>query len=148
MRSTAGKFAPKSDAPRKVRSVNLTDVAWEWLAATAEQAGMSRNDYLEALAAGQTPFMETASETDTPQQPFIEMEELKAENERLRAELEEVRSQLSTPSPAATDCVQNQAPAHALTEAVVALREAAKRKAGSALIKEVRAIADRLAKLV
>ena len=30
--------------------MNLTDDAWHWLAAVAEKAGMSRNDYLEALA--------------------------------------------------------------------------------------------------
>ncbi|MBE9124242.1 hypothetical protein IQ269_26450 [Tychonema sp. LEGE 07199] len=65
-RNTAGKFAPKSEAPRKVRSVNLTDDAWQWLAATAEKAGMSRNDYLEALAEGNQPFMETANTESLP----------------------------------------------------------------------------------
>jgi hypothetical protein len=58
VRDTLGKFAPKSEVPRKVRSVNLTDDAWQWLAAVAEKAGMSRNDYLEALAEGNSPFME------------------------------------------------------------------------------------------
>ncbi|MEG4521154.1 MULTISPECIES: hypothetical protein [unclassified Microcoleus] len=66
IRNTAGKFAPKSEAPRKVRSVNLTDDAWQWLAATAEKAGMSRNDYLEALAEGNQPFMETANTEPLP----------------------------------------------------------------------------------
>ena len=60
VRDTLGKFAPKSEVPRKVRSVNLTDGAWQWLAAVAKKAGMSRNDYLEALAEGSSPFMETA----------------------------------------------------------------------------------------
>ena len=69
VRDTSGKFAPKSEVPRKVRSVNLTDDAWQWLAAVAEKAGMSRNDYLEALAFGQTPFMETAK---LQPEPFIE----------------------------------------------------------------------------
>ena len=69
VRDTLGKFAPKSELPRKVRSVNLTDDAWQWLAAVAEKAGMSRNDYLEALAFGNTPLMETVK----PQpQPFME----------------------------------------------------------------------------
>src|SRR4028118_288714 len=69
VRDTLGKFAPKSEVPRKVRSVNLTDDAWQWLAATAEKAGMSRNDYLEALAFGSSPLMETVK----PQpQPFME----------------------------------------------------------------------------
>ena len=64
VRSTSGKFAPKSQIPRKIRSVNLTDDAWQWLAAVAEKAGVSRNDYLEALAESNNPFMEMV-------QPFI-----------------------------------------------------------------------------
>lgn len=74
IRNTAGKFAPKSEAPRKVRSVNLTDDAWQWLAAVAEAAGMSRNDYLESLAECNQPFMEMAS---IEALPFIEMVEAK-----------------------------------------------------------------------
>jgi hypothetical protein len=50
VRDTLGKFAPKSEALCKIRSVNLTDDAWQWLAAVAQKPGMSRNDYLEALA--------------------------------------------------------------------------------------------------
>ncbi len=70
VRDTLGKFAPKSMVPRKIRSVNLTDEAWQWLATVADKAGMSRNDYLEALAEGNNPLMETAK----PQvKPFIEM---------------------------------------------------------------------------
>jgi hypothetical protein len=74
VRDTSGKFAPKSEVPRKVRSVNLTDDAWQWLAAVAEKAGMSRNDYLEALAFGNIPLMETA-------QPQPLMEAVNAERE-------------------------------------------------------------------
>jgi len=69
VRDALGQFAPKSEVPRKVRSVNLTDDAWQWLAAVAKKAGISRNDYLEALAEGETPLMETVK----PQpQPFME----------------------------------------------------------------------------
>jgi chromosome segregation ATPase len=76
VRDTLGKFAPKSEVPRKVRSVNLTDDAWQWLAAVAEKAGMSRNDYLETLAEGNSPFMEMAE----PQaQPLIETANTKRE---------------------------------------------------------------------
>ena len=76
VRDTSGKFAPKSEVPRKVRSVNLTDDAWQWLVATAEKAGMSRNDYLEALAFGNIPLMETVK----PQSlPFIEMVKIERE---------------------------------------------------------------------
>jgi len=70
VRDTLGKFVPKSEVLRKVRSVNLSDDAWQWLAAIAEKARMSRNDYLEALAAEDcNPFMEAV----IPQaSPFIE----------------------------------------------------------------------------
>jgi DNA repair exonuclease SbcCD ATPase subunit len=73
-RNNSGKFAPKSEVPRKVRSVNLTDDAWHWLAATAEKAGMSRNDYLEALADGNSPLMETANVTSSPLMETVENE--------------------------------------------------------------------------
>jgi hypothetical protein len=69
VRDTLGKFAPKSEAPRKIRSVNLTDDAWHWLATAAEKAGVSRNDYLEALAFSNQPFMEMV---ESPSPPFIE----------------------------------------------------------------------------
>jgi len=72
IRNTAGKFAPKSEAPRKVRSVNLTDDAWQWLAAVAEAAGVSRNDYLEALADGSHPLMETANTESLPLMETVE----------------------------------------------------------------------------
>lgn len=65
-RNTSGKFAPKSETPRKIRSVNLTDDAWQWLADVATQAGVSRNDYLEAMAEGGIPFMETVSSEVLP----------------------------------------------------------------------------------
>ncbi len=65
-RNTSGKFAAKSDVPRKVRSVNLTENCWQWLARIAEEAGMSRNDYLEALADGNPPLMETVEATANP----------------------------------------------------------------------------------
>ena len=76
VRDTSGKFAPKSEIPRKVRSVNLTDDAWQWLAVVAKKAQMSRNDYLEALAEGESPLMETVK----PQpQPFMETVETERE---------------------------------------------------------------------
>jgi hypothetical protein len=58
VRDSSGKFAPKSEVPRKVRSVNLTDNAWHWLATVTEKAGVSRNDYLEALASSNQPFIQ------------------------------------------------------------------------------------------
>jgi hypothetical protein len=83
VRDTLGKFAPKSEVPRKVRSVNLSDDAWQWLAAVAEKAGMSRNDYLEALAFGSNPFMETVKAQD---QPFIKTANTKREVDEVNIE--------------------------------------------------------------
>jgi len=83
VRDTLGKFAPKSEVPRKVRSVNLTDDAWQWLAAVAEKAGMSRNDYLEALAEGNIPLMEMVK----PQaQPLIETVDIEREVDEVNIE--------------------------------------------------------------
>ncbi|WP_445250417.1 hypothetical protein [Microcoleus sp. OTE_8_concoct_300] len=108
VRDRLGKFVFKSEAPRKIRSVNLTDDAWHWLATVAEKAGVSRNDYLEALASSNEPFMEmvespsppfietvrTGIEADganIPQQPDSELlpfiETVRAENQRLHIEL-------------------------------------------------------------
>jgi hypothetical protein len=84
-RSTSGKFVPKSQAPRKIRSVNLTDDAWQWLAAVAEKSGMSRNDYLQALAEGNSPFIEMAQplmETaESEFYPLMEMAQVEIETE-------------------------------------------------------------------
>ncbi len=114
VRDTLGKFAPKSELPRKVRSVNLTDDAWQWLAAVAQKAGMSRNDYLEALAFGKIPLMETVKpqsqpfmgtvkterevddiniekQPDTELYPFIET--VLTEVESVKLELEAVRAE-------------------------------------------------------
>ena len=117
-RNTSGKFAAKSETPRKIRSVNLTDDTWQWLAEVAAQAGVSRNDYLEAMAEGKVPLMETveADAQNLTQQPdselpplmeTAEVEDAKAEynallessthiTNKLRQELAEVRSQLAT----------------------------------------------------
>ncbi len=84
-RSTSGKFVPKSQTPRKIRSVNLTDDAWQWLAAVAEKSGMSRNDYLQALAEGNSPFIEMAQplmETaESEFYPLMEMAQVEIETE-------------------------------------------------------------------
>ena len=75
-RDELGRFAAKSEVPRKIRSVNLTDGAWQWLASVAKKARMSRNDYLEALAEGGILIMETVQ---SKPQPF--MEAVKTEKE-------------------------------------------------------------------
>jgi len=69
-RSTSGKFAAKSETPRKIRSVNLTDETWQRLAAVAEKTGKSRNDFLESLLQGNNPFIKTVA---VQAQPLMEM---------------------------------------------------------------------------
>jgi hypothetical protein len=69
-----GRFTNKSDEPRKVRSVNLTDAAWDFLLRVGEDNGMSRNDFLETLAQRQQyPFMEVE---ETQLEPVMETVQL------------------------------------------------------------------------
>ena len=48
-RTEGGKFARKSDEPRRVRSIRLTDVTWKVLGAVATQRGITRADLIEKL---------------------------------------------------------------------------------------------------
>ncbi|MEG5176244.1 hypothetical protein [Microcoleus sp. B3-D7] len=73
-RNTSGKFARKSDTPRKIRSVNLTDEAWQWLAEVAAKSGVSRNDYLEAMAEGGIPVIKTVNSEISPLMETVETE--------------------------------------------------------------------------
>ncbi|MEG4294474.1 hypothetical protein Q5692_18700 [Microcoleus sp. C2C3] len=90
-RNTSGKFAFKSEAPRRVRSVNLTDEDWKLLGDFGEAQGMTRNDYIEALLRKGIPdfghpFIETdetevkpygadiTQQPDSKVLPFMEMD--------------------------------------------------------------------------
>ena len=107
-RNTSGKFAAKSETPRKIRSVNLTDNAWQWLADVATQSGVSRNDYLEAMAEC-VPLMETVNTQVSPLMEMVKsdntkaaeqpgnnvlplMETVQSDIESLKKELEEVKA--------------------------------------------------------
>ena len=46
-RDRAGKFVQKSDEIRKVRSIRLTDRAWEYLGESANDRGITRADLVE-----------------------------------------------------------------------------------------------------
>jgi len=46
-RTQGGKFAPKSNEPRSVRTVRLTDSAWTKLGEIAGSRGITRADLLE-----------------------------------------------------------------------------------------------------
>ncbi len=48
-RNESGKFIQKSDEPRKVRSVRLTDVAWNELGRIANERDITRADLIEEL---------------------------------------------------------------------------------------------------
>ena len=48
-RGEGGKFVPKADEPREVRSIRLTNTTWEKLGAAAELKGMTRADLIEQL---------------------------------------------------------------------------------------------------
>ena len=65
-RNASGKFVVKSEHPRKIRSVNLTDKAWQWLADVAGKSGISRNDYLEAMAEDYILSVETVKPESSP----------------------------------------------------------------------------------
>ena len=106
-RDTTGKFAVKSEAPRKVRSVNLTDAAWEWLARTAEQAGMSRNDLLEAMAESKEPltgFSPKVEPRDT--QADTQVKELQAEVKALHRDIQKTQKALDLVNDKLADLAQ------------------------------------------
>jgi hypothetical protein len=48
-RGRSGKFAPKSDEHREVRSIRLTDSTWEELGKLADQRCITRADLIEQL---------------------------------------------------------------------------------------------------
>ena len=62
-RNDDGRFAAKSDAVREVRSVRMTDGAWELLGDRADENDMSKADYLEGLLSGQIDWESEDTET-------------------------------------------------------------------------------------
>lgn len=49
-RSQSGKFAPKSEEPRSVRTMRLTDTVWTRLGEIADSRGITRADLIEEWA--------------------------------------------------------------------------------------------------
>ncbi len=49
-RQEGGKFAPKSDEPRHVRSIRLTDTTWAKVGAAADKRRITRADLIEQMA--------------------------------------------------------------------------------------------------
>lgn len=103
-----------------IRSGNLTEAAEQWLATVADEAGISKNDYLEAVAKGDIPPVETVKadietdganpthQSDSEICPSMEAVQAKnqclhtqlgncvSEKQSLKQEVVEVRSQLET----------------------------------------------------
>lgn len=48
-RTQGGKFASKSDEPRLVRTMRLTDITWQKLGEIAESRGITRADLIERI---------------------------------------------------------------------------------------------------
>lgn len=49
-RTEEGKFAPKSEEPRHVRSIRLTDKTWEKIGYAANKRRITRADLVEQMA--------------------------------------------------------------------------------------------------
>ncbi len=49
-RTEGGKFAPKSDEPRDVRSIRLTNTTWEKIGYAADKRRITRADLVEQMA--------------------------------------------------------------------------------------------------
>jgi macrodomain Ter protein organizer (MatP/YcbG family) len=49
-RTEEGKFAPKSEEPRHVRSIRLTDITWEKIGFAADKRRITRADLIEQMA--------------------------------------------------------------------------------------------------
>lgn len=49
-RQEGGKFAPKSDEPREVRSIRLTDTTWKKIGYAADKRRITRADLIEQMA--------------------------------------------------------------------------------------------------
>jgi len=55
-KNTRGQFAKKGNTERQVRSIRLTDEAWNILGEKAKQHQMNRADFLEALTRNQVDW--------------------------------------------------------------------------------------------
>ena len=73
-RSESGKFAQKSDEPRRVRSIRLTDSTWEVLGAIATHRGITRADLLEELV--EQGIISSAQQPIKLEKKNMEMEQL------------------------------------------------------------------------
>lgn len=68
-RGKEGRFAPKSDEPRQVRTVRLTDTAWKKLGEIATLRCITRADLLEEWAGQLSPQQQSQLELFTEDSP-------------------------------------------------------------------------------
>ena len=64
-RTEEGKFAPKSEEPRHVRSIRLTDTTWKKIGFAADKRRITRADLVEQMAEDGI-FDEVAPEQNPP----------------------------------------------------------------------------------
>lgn len=75
-RGESGKFAPKSNEPRIVRSIRLTDTTWKILGEIAESRCITRADLIELLIEeGVISSDSLTSPTDSPSYFLAQIEE-------------------------------------------------------------------------
>ncbi len=93
-RNESGKFIQKSDEPRKVRSVRLTDVAWNELGRIADERDITRADLIEELIEkGLAGFLEDKAESPEQLelpfdvQPKLERTDLEEKRDRVLRDL-------------------------------------------------------------
>jgi hypothetical protein len=79
-RTEQGKFAPKSETLRYVRSIRLTDKAWEKIGFAAEKRRITRADLIEQM-------VEDGVFDDVPRDPEISQEILLNEIEAVVEEI-------------------------------------------------------------
>lgn len=71
-----GKFAPKGNENRTVRSIRATDRTWNALEDKASEQDMTKADYLEALVSGEIEWESEDSEKEEVSEFDFDVEEV------------------------------------------------------------------------
>lgn len=71
-----GRFAPKGNENRTVRSIRATDSTWNTLEEKASEQDMSKADYLEALVSGEIDWESEDFEKDEIAEFDFDVEEV------------------------------------------------------------------------
>lgn len=71
-----GKFAPKGNENRTVRSIRATDSTWNALEEKANEQDMSKADYLEGLVSGEIDWESEDLEKDEVSEFDFDVEEI------------------------------------------------------------------------